>query len=130
MFPPSPTSPPSQRCLRHIFVLAAVALAAHAAPRPAPAEPFLLPSEREGSWTAPDRQLHFAGSLAIASSLRVEGRDRADALALTVGIGIAKELYDATLKPRRLGRGVSRKDLVADVAGAVAGILLLAAFDR
>ena len=116
--------------LRHILVLAAVSLAAHVAPRPAPAEPFLLPVEREGSWTAPDRQLHFAGSLAIASSLRVEGRDRGDALALTVGIGIAKELYDATLKPRRLGRGVSRKDLVADVAGAVAGILLLAAFDR
>lgn len=125
-----PPRPRSLRTLRYLFVLAAVTSAAHAAPRPAMSEPFLLPSEREGSWTAPDRQLHFAGSLAIASSLRIEGRDRADALALTVGIGVAKEIYDATLKPRRLGRGVSRKDLVADVAGAVAGILLLAAFDR
>lgn len=123
-------SPPSLPPLRHLLVLAAVGLSAHAGPRAAAGEPFLLPSEREGSWTAPDRQLHFAGSLAIASSLRVEGRDRADALALTVGIGVAKEIYDATLKPRRLGRGVSRKDLVADLAGAVAGILLLAAFDR
>lgn len=122
--------PPSRRSLRHAFVLAAVSAAVLAAPRPAAAEPFLLPLDREGSWTAADRQLHFAGSLAIASSLRVEGRDRAEALALTVGIGIAKEVYDATLKPRRLGRGASRKDLVADVAGAVAGILLLAAFDR
>ena len=127
MTPPSSRSLRSRRC---VIVLAAVTFAAHAAPYPATAEPFLLPSEREGSWTAPDRQLHFAGSLAIASSLRIEGRDRAEALALTVGIGVAKEIYDATLKPRRLGRGVSRKDLVADLAGAVAGILLLAAFDR
>lgn len=118
-----------RRSLRSALLLTAAAVLLGTA-RPAAAEPFLLPSEREGAWTAPDRQLHFAGSLAIASSLRVEGRARSDALAITVGIGIAKELYDATLKPRRLGRGVSRKDLVADLAGAVAGILLLAAFDR
>ena len=119
-----------RRSLRSAVLLAATADVLLAAPRHAAAEPFLLPLEREGAWTAPDHQLHFAGSLAIASSLRVEGRAGSDALMLTVGIGVAKELYDATLKPRRLGRGVSRKDLVADVAGALAGILLLAAFDR
>lgn len=108
----------------------AVAGALSAVPREAIAEPFLLPSEREGPWTAPDRQLHFGASLAIAASLRVEGRDRPTALAITAGIGVAKEIYDATFKPRRLGRGASRKDLIADLAGAAAGILLLAAFDR
>jgi uncharacterized protein YfiM (DUF2279 family) len=86
--------------------------------------------DREGAWTAPDRQLHFGGSLAIAASLRVEGRRRSEAIALTLGVGIAKEVYDAAFKPRRLGRGASRKDLLADLAGAAAGVLLLAAFDR
>ncbi len=120
------------RAAAALAALAAIAAAAAltAAPRAAIAEPFLLPVEREGAWTAPDRQIHFGASLAIASSLRVEGRDRSTALALTAGIGVAKEIYDATFKPRRLGRGASRKDLIADLAGAAAGILLLAAFDR
>jgi len=108
----------------------AAATAECAAPRAAAAEPFLLPLDRDGAWTAPDRQLHFGGSLAIAASLRVEGRRRSDALAMTLGVGIAKEVYDAAFKPRRLGRGASRKDLLADLAGAAAGVLLLAAFDR
>jgi uncharacterized protein YfiM (DUF2279 family) len=107
-----------------------VAVATAAFSQAAAAEPFLLPLDREGAWTAPDRQIHFGGSLAIAASLRVEGRTRSEAFALTVGVGIAKEVYDATFKPRRLGRGASRKDLIADLAGAAAGILLLAALDR
>jgi uncharacterized protein YfiM (DUF2279 family) len=112
---------------------AALALAAGAllvAPAPAAADPFLLPCGREGPWTAPDRQVHFAGSLAIAASLRVEGRSRMESVAGTVVIGVAKEVYDATLKPRRLGRGASRKDLAADLLGALAGVLILAAIDR
>jgi uncharacterized protein YfiM (DUF2279 family) len=48
----------------------------------------------------------------------------------TVVIGVAKEIYDATLKPRRLGRGASRKDLGADLLGALAGVLIVAAVDR
>lgn len=118
------------RLLLALAAFAAVAVAGGAVPRFAAAEPFLLPLEREGAWTAPDRQLHFGGSLAIAASLRVEGRRRSDAIALTLGVGIAKEVYDAAFKPRRLGRGASRKDLIADLAGAAAGVLLLAAFDR
>ena len=110
--------------------LLALAAACTGAPRAAGAEPLLLPMVREGAWTAPDRQLHFGGSLAIAASFRVEGRTRSEAFALTAGIGIAKEVYDATFKPRRLGRGASRKDLIADLAGAAAGILLLTALDR
>jgi uncharacterized protein YfiM (DUF2279 family) len=119
-----------RRPLLAAAALLAFAAAATAGSGTAAAEPFLLPMDREGAWTAPDRQLHFGGSLAIAASLRVEGRTRSDALVLAVGVGIAKEVYDATFKPRRLGRGASRKDLIADLAGAAAGILLLAALDR
>jgi uncharacterized protein YfiM (DUF2279 family) len=110
-------------------VLLGAALAAAATP-PAVADPFLLPREREGAWTAPDRQVHFAASLAIAASLRVEGRSRVQSIAGTAIIGVAKEIYDATLKPRRLGRGASRKDLGADLLGALAGVLIVAAVDR
>jgi uncharacterized protein YfiM (DUF2279 family) len=113
------------------LALAAVLVAtALAAGRPAAADPFLIPCSREGSWTAPDRQIHVAASLAIAASLRVEGRSRLESVAGTAVIGVAKEIYDATLKPRRLGRGASRKDLAADLLGALAGVLIVAAVDR
>jgi uncharacterized protein YfiM (DUF2279 family) len=92
--------------------------------------PFFLPLKREGAWLASDRQLHFGACLAIAASLRVEGRPRAQSAAGAFAVGIAKEIYDAKLKPRRLGRGASRKDLAADLVGALAGVALIAAVDR
>ncbi len=92
--------------------------------------PFFLPLNREGAWLASDHQLHFGACLAIAASLRVEGRSRVQSAAGAFAVGVAKEIYDATLKPRRLGRGASRKDLAADLVGAVAGIALIAAVDR
>jgi uncharacterized protein YfiM (DUF2279 family) len=49
---------------------------------------------------------------------------------VTVGLGFAKELYDAAWKPASRGRGASRKDLVMDLLGAAAGVLLLRAVDR
>lgn len=94
------------------------------------AAPLFLPASQEGAWTRADRQVHFAGSLAIAASLRVEGRSRAAAVGGSLLVGMAKEVYDAALKPRRLGRGMSRKDLAADLLGAVAGVLIVAAADR
>ncbi|HYJ32315.1 MAG TPA: hypothetical protein VE326_03780 [Candidatus Binatia bacterium] len=115
---------------RLLAALAFGAIAAVAGAAPAAADPFLIPCSREGSWAAPDRQVHFAASLAIAASLRVEGRSRLESVAGTAVIGVAKELYDATLKPRRLGRGASRKDLGADLLGALAGVLIVAAADR
>jgi uncharacterized protein YfiM (DUF2279 family) len=112
--------------------LAAFALLACLALPPGPARAsILLPREEEGSWLAADHELHFAASLGMAASLRVEGRDRGSTLALTVGIGLLKEAYDATLKPRRIGvRGGSRRDLVADLLGAAAGVFLIEAIDR
>jgi uncharacterized protein YfiM (DUF2279 family) len=99
------------------------------APRAA-ADPLFLSTADQGSWFAADKELHFAGSLAIGASLRVEGRSPVEALAGTLCVGLLKETYDATLKPRRLKRGASVKDLVVDFAGALAGVLLLGALDR
>jgi uncharacterized protein YfiM (DUF2279 family) len=94
------------------------------------AESFFLPREQEGPWLRADRQVHFGGSMAISASLRVQGSSKEGAVAGTFAIGIAKEIYDATLKPKHLGRGASRRDLVADLLGAAAGVLLVAAIDR
>ena len=115
------------RPLAAVLLAAAVLLTGTAGAR---AEPVFLPAEAEGAWARADRQVHFAGSLAIAASLRVEGRSRAASLGGAVLVGVAKEVYDAAIKPRRLGRGASRKDLAADLLGAVAGVLLVAAMDR
>jgi uncharacterized protein YfiM (DUF2279 family) len=96
----------------------------------ASAEPLFLSSAEQGSWLAADKELHFAGSLAIAASLRIEGQSRRTAVGATFGAGIAKEIYDVALKPRRLKRGASWKDLAADLAGALAGVWIVSALDR
>jgi uncharacterized protein YfiM (DUF2279 family) len=97
-------------------------------PRPACADPVFLPASQQGSWTAADKQLHFAASFAIAASLSVKGWDEGESVGATIGIGILKEAYDATIKPSK-PRGVSLRDLAADVLGAVAGALLVSAID-
>ncbi|HZI89477.1 MAG TPA: hypothetical protein VFD83_03390 [Candidatus Polarisedimenticolia bacterium] len=91
--------------------------------------PLFLSSEAQGPWLAADKELHFAGSLAIAASLRVKGQRQGAALGFTVGAGVLKEIYDVALKPRRMGRGGSWKDLAADLAGALAGVALVRAMD-
>ncbi|MGE5178527.1 MAG: hypothetical protein ACM3PF_05460 [Bacteroidota bacterium] len=101
-----------------------------AAPRDGFAARIFLPLDQEGSWTAADKQVHFGVCLAIAASFRVEGRSRAQSVTGSFAVGVAKEIYDVTLKPGRLGRGASRKDLAVDLLGAVAGVLIVAAADR
>jgi uncharacterized protein YfiM (DUF2279 family) len=91
--------------------------------------PLFLSSADQGPWLAADKELHFAGSLAIAASLRVEGQRRGTSVAVTFGVGLFKEAYDAAIKPRRMGRGASWKDLAADLAGALAGVALVSAMD-
>jgi uncharacterized protein YfiM (DUF2279 family) len=110
-----------------LVMLAALALARSGS---AAADPLFLSSADQGSWLAADKELHFAGSFAIAASLRVEGKSRKSALAATFSVGLLKETYDVALKPRRMGRGASWKDLAADLAGAIAGVALLSAIDR
>lgn len=87
-----------------------------------------LSSADQGSWTAPDKELHFAGSLAVAASIRVTGRSEAESFTAAVSVGVLKELYDATIKPSTK-KGASWKDLAADILGAAAGVLLLRAMD-
>jgi uncharacterized protein YfiM (DUF2279 family) len=99
-----------------------------ATPCVARAEPLFLPASEQGGWTAPDKQLHFAASFAIAASLSVTGWSEGESVGATIGIGVLKEAYDATLKPSRV-KGVSLRDLAADVLGAVAGVLLVSAMD-
>jgi uncharacterized protein YfiM (DUF2279 family) len=114
--------------MRNAFAAAALAFALLAGP--AAADPLFLPPADQGSWLASDKQLHFAGSFAIAASLRVEGQRRSTAIAATFSVGLLKEAYDVALKPRRMGRGASWKDLAADLAGALAGVAVLSAIDR
>jgi len=111
-----------------LVILAAAAAALPCAP--ASTAPIFLSSAEQGPWLASDKELHFAGSLAIAASLRVEGESRRTAIAGTFGVGLLKEAYDVALKPHRSGRGASWKDLVADLAGALAGVAIVSALDR
>jgi uncharacterized protein YfiM (DUF2279 family) len=98
---------------------------------PAARSGLLLPRAAEGPWLRSDRALHFGVCLAMAASFRVAGRDRGTAFGLSFGVGVGKEIADATLKPAGAGpRGMSRRDLVADLLGAAAGVLLLDAIDR
>jgi uncharacterized protein YfiM (DUF2279 family) len=97
-------------------------------PRGVRADPLFLPPSEQGGWAASDKQLHFAASFAIAASLSVKGWDEGQSVGATVGIGLLKEAYDATLKPSK-PRGVSLRDLAADVLGAVAGVMLVSAMD-
>lgn len=116
---------------RHALGLSlAASLAAATLATPARAERIFLPLDREGPWLGSDKTLHFAGSLAIAASLRIEGRDEGSAVGVTLGLGLAKEVYDTAFKPARHGRGASRKDLVVDLLGAAAGIFFVRAIDR
>jgi uncharacterized protein YfiM (DUF2279 family) len=99
-----------------------------ALPCPAQATVFLSSAD-QGSWTAADKELHAAGSLAIAASIRVTGRSEAESFTAAVSVGVLKEIYDATLKPAPHKRGASWKDLAADILGAAAGVLLLRAME-
>jgi len=98
--------------------------------RRAAADPLFLGSAAQGSWSAADKQLHFAGSLAIAASLKVAGCSDAQSFGGAVAVGVLKEIHDATLKPSHRGRGASRKDLAMDLLGAAAGIAIVDAMDR
>jgi uncharacterized protein YfiM (DUF2279 family) len=111
-------------------VIACTSLPVAFTPLPIAADPLFLSSADQGPWLGTDKELHFAASLAIAASLRIEGRNEGTAVAATVGVGLLKEAYDVALKPRRLKRGASWKDLAADLAGALAGIAIVGALDH
>lgn len=121
--------PPFRLTVRAAALLAALAIAPLAYGSAAAADLFLPPSA-QGGWTAADKELHFAGCLAISASLRVAGRSDGESFGAAVGVGVAKEIYDAAFKPRRLRRGASWRDLIADVLGAAAGVAIVGALKR
>jgi uncharacterized protein YfiM (DUF2279 family) len=116
--------------IRAALLLAFAALAIVSWSGAAAADPFFLPPASQGGWLAADKEIHFAGCLAISASLRAAARSDGESFGVAVGVGVLKEFYDATLKPRRKGRGASWKDLAADVLGAAAGIAIVGALDR
>ena len=79
-------------------------------------------------WLAKDKLLHLSVSAALQSVghsvLRANGHEYRDAAwtaaGITMGVGLAKELWD-----RHDGRYVSWRDLTADAAGAGAGAILM-----
>jgi VanZ family protein len=122
--------PPFRAAVRAAALLAVLAASHPLGCGSASAADLLLPASAQGGWTAADKELHFAGCLAIAASLRVAGRSDVESFGGAVGVGVIKEVYDATLKPSRSRRGASWKDLIADALGAAAGIAIVGALKR
>jgi putative lipoprotein len=68
-----------------------------------------------------DKLLHFAGSAALSTLTYIITDDAKTAIAVGLGVGLAKELYDS----RKGGTGFSKDDLVADTLGVAAGMGLM-----
>ena len=72
----------------------------------------------QDSWTGKDKYQHFAGSAVLSYGLsEVISPDKA--FLASVGIGLAKELYDYKHPEKHTA---SYKDFVWDVAGAYVGV--------
>ncbi|MBX3174707.1 MAG: hypothetical protein KF709_09860 [Gemmatimonadaceae bacterium] len=96
---------------------------------------FGAPPERQHDgdrWFGRDKALHFVASALVQTgthlTLRSSGLSYADASrwagAVTLGVGVGKELYD-----RADGRYFSWKDLAADAAGGVSAAVTLRQLD-
>ena len=72
----------------------------------------------QDSWHGLDKRQHFAGSAVLSYGLS-EVMSPEKAFLTTVGIGLAKEVYDYKHPDKHTA---SYKDLVWDVAGAYVGI--------
>jgi len=89
---------------------------------------FWLPDSMETGWLARDKKLHFLACYAIVLTGDLVA-DKPDAgVAWAAGLSAAKELWDLWFKTPASQRGVSRGDLVADAAGAVAAVIAIEAF--
>jgi putative lipoprotein len=72
----------------------------------------------QDSWFGKDKKQHFAGSAVISYSLS-EVMSPTNAFLTSVGVGLAKEIYDYKHPDKHTA---SYKDLVADIAGAYVGV--------
>ena len=74
----------------------------------------------QDSWFGKDKAQHFAGS-AVLSFVFSEVMSPTNAFLTSVGIGVAKEVYDYKHPDKHTA---SYKDFVWDVAGAYVGVYL------
>jgi putative lipoprotein len=72
-----------------------------------------------------DKILHFAGSAAISAITYAITDDAKIAIAVGLGAGLAKELYDS----RKGGTGFDKRDLAADALGVATGLGLAVTFE-
>ena len=72
----------------------------------------------QDSWYGKDKRQHFAGSAVLSYSFS-EVMSPTNAFLTSVGIGLAKEVYDYKHPDRHTA---SYKDFVWDVAGAYVGV--------
>ena len=68
-------------------------------------------------WFSDDKYKHFAVSAAIASAVTVATEDKQVGFWASVGVGVAKEIYDS----QQPGCYISVRDLAWDVLGAYVG---------
>ncbi len=69
-----------------------------------------------GCLTASDKWNHLAFSASLSSVTAAASSKPLEAVAMTVGLGMIKEIYDGLF-----GSGFDFGDLAADIAGSVAG---------
>jgi len=72
----------------------------------------------QDSWTGKDKAQHFAGSAVLSYSFS-EIMSPESAFLTSVGIGLAKEVYDYKQPAKHTA---SYKDFITDVAGAYIGV--------
>lgn len=90
--------------------------------------PVQAPVQRDDGWLSTDKVKHFMTSMFVESftlsAIRATRVSKEGSLiaasAVTLGVGIGKELYD-----RKSGGDPSFKDLTADAVGAAAAAALL-----
>jgi uncharacterized protein YfiM (DUF2279 family) len=90
--------------------------------------PMQAPAKRDDGWLSNDKAKHFFTSMFVESFtfsvIRAthvsKGGSLVSASAVTLGVGVGKELYD-----RKFGGDPSFKDLTADAAGIAAGAALM-----
>lgn len=76
--------------------------------------------QAQDSWTGPDKAKHAAVSAALGAGASLIVDNDAQAVALALVPGLAKELHDA----RPGGTGFSVKDMAANAVGAYVGVKL------
>lgn len=78
--------------------------------------PLLCTTATADEWTGRDKNLHFAGGAAIAAAVTLATADPTTGFLVGAGVGVVKEVYDAT------GHGTpSGKDLIVTILGAYVG---------